>query len=237
MGCLYRLTFPSGKSYIGITRGDARSRFRVHCVDAKCGKTTSMVWKAIRKYGADSVKVETLVVCDKWDVLCELERRTIKLYATKAPHGYNMTDGGDGVVGFEITEEFRRKSGDSRRGKRNSQSHNDALRRANLGRNQSEETRAKLSRITKEAWRKGRFEGQSDRAKAQWQDPASREALLASRLGKRASEETRARMSAAQLARPRGPTGFKQSEETKARRLASFRATIDARHAARKEAA
>lgn len=54
MGCLYKLTFPDGKAYIGITTGTATERFSEHVYWARKGRTYC-VNAAIRKYGHDSV--------------------------------------------------------------------------------------------------------------------------------------------------------------------------------------
>ena len=59
---------------------------------------------AIRKYGAENFAVETLVIADDWEYLCDLERKAIQAYGTMAPGGYNLTVGGEGVVGRIHTE-------------------------------------------------------------------------------------------------------------------------------------
>lgn len=107
MGCLYKLTSPSGKSYIGITLKSLDDRWMGHkCEPAKRGK---ILHNAMRKYGHDSFKVECLVVAKDWTYLCALERRAIAGYGTLAPNGYNATIGGDGVIGLpdDIKEKHR----------------------------------------------------------------------------------------------------------------------------------
>lgn len=115
MGCLYRITMPSGKSYIGITSYTAEDRFAEHAYNAKRGLQRG-INRAIRKYGAESAKLETLVICDKWDYLVDLERRAIAAFGTKGAGGYNMTDGGEGPQGYKHTPESLRKMGDTHRG-------------------------------------------------------------------------------------------------------------------------
>jgi group I intron endonuclease len=103
MGCLYRITSPSGKCYLGITSKTAAERWTAHLQRTREGRSQALQ-KAIVKYGADAFTVETLVIADKWDYLCDLERKAIAAFNTKAPHGYNLTDGGEGIVGRVHTE-------------------------------------------------------------------------------------------------------------------------------------
>lgn len=93
MGCLYRIDFPNQKSYIGVTLKTANQRFQQHA------RANSRVGFAIRKYGADNTTIKTLVISDDAEYLYELETRAIAAYATRHPSGYNLTSGGEGVVG------------------------------------------------------------------------------------------------------------------------------------------
>lgn len=125
LGCVYRLTFPNGKAYIGITKRTAEKRFAAHVQYSVGKKRKFAVHSAILRFGADSVVVETLAFAP-WSELAALEIKAIAEHGTRAPNGYNLTRGGDGVVDFDdIT---RAKMGE-----------------ANIGRVPSAETRAKLS--------------------------------------------------------------------------------------------
>lgn len=104
MGCLYALDFPNGKRYLGISSKTAEERWQVHLMRVREGRAHALQ-NAIRKYGADNVKVSTLVVSDDWEYLCDLEKRAIVQFNTRVPHGYNLTAGGEGVVGNVLTEE------------------------------------------------------------------------------------------------------------------------------------
>ena len=99
MGTLYKLTSPSGKSYIGISSKTTEQRWAKHKEHALGKRDNGALYAALRKYGCDNFKVETLVICDKWDYLCDLEVKAIVAYGTKSPNGYNLTDGGEGVQG------------------------------------------------------------------------------------------------------------------------------------------
>ena len=124
MGVLYKMDFPNGKSYIGITVFDIRRRMREHRKLAELNKGFG-VHRAWRKYGEPRVTV--LAVLEN-DELYSTEMRAIAAYATKAPRGYNLTIGGEGAVGQIVSEETRQK-----------------LRAANLGKKHSEETKKKRS--------------------------------------------------------------------------------------------
>lgn len=114
MGCLYQLTFPNGKKYIGITMGKSMDRFREHVADARHGLERA-VHRAIRKYGAAKVLVKTLAESTSWQALQSWERGLIKAMRTFGD-GYNMTEGGDGALGYRHTKESLVKIGERHRG-------------------------------------------------------------------------------------------------------------------------
>mgnify|MGYP001388456711 CR=1 FL=1 len=89
-GCIYRLVFPNGKSYIGKTVNDPKIRWRQH----RSGSTRCpLVAKAIRKYGWVNVKTEVMLkVCSSQ--LNEYEIKFIEMYDTMVPRGYNLARGG-----------------------------------------------------------------------------------------------------------------------------------------------
>jgi hypothetical protein len=96
-GCLYRLTFPNNKAYIGISRHSLAWRLRRHRYSLAGGSDT-LLYRAWRKYGAAAIKAEVLVVASDIKYLHGLEVGAIAAYRTRNPLGYNMTAGGDGTV-------------------------------------------------------------------------------------------------------------------------------------------
>lgn len=113
MGCLYLATFPHGKSYVGITTQEPRQRFIDHLAAAGRLKRLkprggSLLHHAINKY-PDQVMFKVLVIADDWDFLCELERKAIVAFGTRKPHGYNLTEGGEGTPGFRMPPESRER--------------------------------------------------------------------------------------------------------------------------------
>jgi len=97
VGCLYVATSPSGKEYVGISRGTAVKRWKTHAYNAAKGSQCAL-HNAIRKYGSAAFSVRTLAVADDWAYLCLLEKSAIAAFATRAPNGYNLTEGGDGLI-------------------------------------------------------------------------------------------------------------------------------------------
>ena len=88
-------TSPSGKSYIGQARSDARHggdgfvRFRQHAWNEQ-----TAIHDAIQYYGIDNFKVTILVKAPD-NQLNMLERKLIDAYGTYGKWGYNQTSGGD----------------------------------------------------------------------------------------------------------------------------------------------
>lgn len=135
MGELYLLTFPNGKRYIGITSKTATRRRIVHMHHARKGRRGALQ-AAIRKHGA--FEMRTLLIASDWEYLCEMERRAIVAFETRSPAGYNMTDGGEGIVGVERTEEQRRRMSEARKGRFSGI-------RFGFGSRHSEESKAKIA--------------------------------------------------------------------------------------------
>lgn len=135
-----------GKMYVGQTVRTIEERFKEH---AK--RKTTLIGKAIRKYGAENFSIEVLKRCyskaelDAWEIFF------IAALKTRFPIGYNMTDGGEGSLGVERTAETRAKISAANTGKKhpNSPEHNAKIAAANTGRKASDKTRAILSAMRK----------------------------------------------------------------------------------------
>lgn len=89
-GLIYKLDFPSGKSYIGLTKQVLKDRLASHLSrSSKCPQ----VKKAIAKYGWSQVVVTVLVELPA-ALLPEYEKKFIDIFDTYR-RGYNATPGGD----------------------------------------------------------------------------------------------------------------------------------------------
>jgi hypothetical protein len=97
MGIIYKLTSPSGKSYIGQTKRTFNYRWQRHVQKAIANKDKHQCWalnNAIRKYGPDKFIKEVLLVCNDND-LNRYEIAAIGLYQSiDNRFGYNLTIGG-----------------------------------------------------------------------------------------------------------------------------------------------
>lgn len=190
---VYRITHLfNQKSYIGITNNPKR-RFNEHRYAARIGSMYP-IHAAMRKHGINQFEFEILFGSrDQKYIHEEMEKHFIIQYDSKK-HGYNCTDGGEGIQGY--TPEWI-----------------DKMRVA--GTQISKETRHKRSEAAKQQWadkekRKAthtaliaaaqdpeRRKGNAERAKARWADPAFRAKMQA----KYATPEQREKKRNASLAR------------------------------------
>lgn len=97
---LYRLTSPTGRQYIGVTRKPLELRVVQHIYHH------SVVGEALRKYGVKNFKIEVLVIGDE-DYIYKLEEKAIERFDTMIPQGYNLKGGGQ--RGCRYTKESRQK--------------------------------------------------------------------------------------------------------------------------------
>lgn len=185
MGCLYRLTSPSGKSYIGATSKTAEVRFLQHLRDARNPRTRRLIGRALEKYGASNFVIETLVVSNDMDYLKELEVRAITVFKTLWPKGgYNGCAGGNGAI--SITKEAERR------------------RLENMRRTMATpEYKDKQRTVQAIVWGKERRADRAEKIKLMWQDPAYRAHMVAIHTGKTQTQESKDKRRQAMLGRKR----------------------------------
>ncbi|WP_373083806.1 GIY-YIG nuclease family protein [Zhongshania sp.] len=145
MGIVYKITFPNGKSYIGITEEGLSRRIKRHINYARSDKPYALS-AAIRKYGEDSFGLEIIGSASTREELCRMEVEAIKKHKTMCPSGYNMTGGGDGSRGVSPNSETRRRISISLTGRTLSPSHRRAVGESQKGKTIPPETRAKMSK-------------------------------------------------------------------------------------------
>ena len=75
-----------------------------------------IIKQAITKYGIENFTKEYLAFCDTEEKLNWLEKLYIKKYKAREV-GYNLTDGGDGIIGYKHTEEDKIKIGKAGKGR------------------------------------------------------------------------------------------------------------------------
>jgi len=156
MGCVYLArNIVNGKCYIGKTVGALEQRKCVHLCQAKKYLYNSNFHSALRKYGFENFVWMKIYESENDEKLVEKEIYFIKKYKTKSPHGYNLTNGGDGLSGHNHTEKSKKKMSNSSMGNQNAVG---SIRSKEYLRKQSEshkgvhhtkETKEKMSRIRK----------------------------------------------------------------------------------------
>lgn len=102
----------NGKRYIGITRRELRIRIYNHIGSMNGGSRTKF-HNAMRKHGRDAFDFEIIEHCESYQHAKRAEQRLISEYCPE----YNLTKGGDGVLGYRATAETRRKQSLVRTGK------------------------------------------------------------------------------------------------------------------------
>jgi len=109
-GSIYKISFPNGKHYIGLTTS-LEQRTKEHKKNAKSG-SSKYLYKAIRKYNmVDNLELIEIDTADTKDELCEKEIQYIQEYNSyyMNGNGYNMTYGGEGTNGYVHTEEVKQR--------------------------------------------------------------------------------------------------------------------------------
>lgn len=155
-GALYRITFPNGKAYIGITSDFAR-RMKAHRSASR--NVDLPVCRAIAKHGWENVTREVLVV-GPYDYIRQLESAAIVAFNTRIPHGYNVSEGGEFApssapevrakisksnTGKTLTPERRAKNAESMRLKWQDPEYRAKTIAATIGNRRSDETKKKQS--------------------------------------------------------------------------------------------
>ena len=109
-GYIYKIPFPNGKIYIGLTKTSIEKRTREHKCYAKNEDYTFIVYKALRKYNMiETFELIVIDTADNQEELSEKEKAYIHFYNSYYVnrYGYNMTLGGEGTFGWVRTEEYR----------------------------------------------------------------------------------------------------------------------------------
>jgi len=142
-GIIYKVTnLINEKVYIGQTILKFKRRKQIH-------ENCKQGWyfnRAIRKYGKNNFEWGILEHCDSKEELDEMEFHYIKQYNTFGKNGYNLTYGGDGVIGYKHSEENKKKISNSNKGRIISIETRERMSEAQKNRSViSDETRMKMS--------------------------------------------------------------------------------------------
>lgn len=141
----------NGKQYIGITN-NLKMRWYRH---RKANGSSPALHSAILSYGIESFVFTHLMDVFNLEYAREIEQELILSKGTKAPNGYNLTDGGDGSLGVKQTNETRLKKSEAGKKRKHSNETRKKMSESRKGVAKpkfSEEHKAKLSEATKKYW-------------------------------------------------------------------------------------
>ncbi len=95
VSCVYKITGPTGKLYIGKTVVPLKVRLATHTC-AK-GRYSTHLTRALRKYGCNVFTIESVLI--GFESYClDMESKLISSYDTIRPRGYNICEGGKGFT-------------------------------------------------------------------------------------------------------------------------------------------
>ena len=163
----------NAKQYVGITK-NLKRRWSAHRTKSK---SSTLLKQAIKKYGVEFFVFTHIADAFDWESAQNIERMLIAEKNTKSPFGYNMTEGGEGTLGFQapnkgvpMSEEAKKKSSQSRLGKKSSDQSKKNQSVALKGMKKSEEHKAKIGAAQKgipcpQRGRKGRTHSEETKQK------------------------------------------------------------------------
>ena len=114
-GIIYKIVFPNGKHYIGLTTTSLKQRKNLHKSCIKNGNTECL-YNALRKYKMlNTFELIQIDTSNTREDLCEKEKKYIIFYNSyyRNKTGYNMTYGGDGGIGYVWPSKQKQKRSDA----------------------------------------------------------------------------------------------------------------------------
>lgn len=105
---IFKQSEPKRVRYVGLTSKGAHSRFRGHWKSVARGKKTKL-YNWMRKYGPGQVDIRVIQEYPTRDEVTQGERDWIAYYRSRGQADLNLTDGGEGILGFRHSDEYREK--------------------------------------------------------------------------------------------------------------------------------
>ena len=180
---IYLIRLNGEPKYVGYTKNTIHQRWEKHLSAARTG-WPQLLYRAIRKHGEQSFTIESIMEHEDAQYLRDvMEPKFIREFNTMANNGrgYNLTEGGEGSIGWTPSEETKKK-----------------ISKANTGKKRSEEVKNRLSELKKGVvpWMKGKSHSEEAKTKmsvAKKGKPSPKKG----KPGKPHSEETKRKMSEA----------------------------------------
>jgi group I intron endonuclease len=146
---IYQITnLINGKIYIGQSI-DIHKRWNEHRrLSKRIQQSHIPLNRAIERDGIENFRFDVLEVCEI-SKLDEKEIYWIEEKKSLAPNGYNLTEGGNGVKGFEMPQIGKDKLRIALTGRIRSKEHSENISKANKGKKRSEEFKRKISERNK----------------------------------------------------------------------------------------
>lgn len=114
---VYIHEFPNGKVYIGIT---SKSVYKRWGRNGSGYSGQGFVGRAISCYGWDNILHDIEAIDLTFEEACKMGKDLIAEYnSNDRRHGYNLTQGGEGVCGYHFSKETRSKMSDILKGEMN----------------------------------------------------------------------------------------------------------------------
>lgn len=134
--------------YIGKTERTAHRRLKRHLSECYLkGETHKERWLRKLQRAGKKPAIVALEECSDPAQLNETERKHIAYFRSQGARLTNATDGGDGIAGFSLSAETRERISRALKGKPKTAEHRKNVGLAQLGREFTEVTRAKLRAI------------------------------------------------------------------------------------------
>lgn len=140
-----------GKRYVGQTSQALHARWKRHQYPFP-HRRSSYLYNSIKKYGVENFEIKPLVIVGTKEDMDYYERELIRLWDLRNPDkGYNLTDGGGGMLGFKLTEETKQRMSEHIKTEEHRKKISDAKmgNKARLGLKHSEETKQLMSQKAK----------------------------------------------------------------------------------------
>ena len=138
---IYKITnLINGKTYIGQTIGSVENRWKRHCRENSGCPALS---RAIKKYGKDNFKIETIDTAKNQGELNKKEEYYVNNIDSMYPNGYNLREGGDATG--KLSNVVKTKMSISHTGKKHSSKTIDKISKSSQQRMSCKEFRKKLS--------------------------------------------------------------------------------------------
>lgn len=140
-----------GKRYVGQTSQPLQKRWNRHKSPMN-HRRSSYLFNAICKHGVDAFEINPLVIVGTKQEMDYYERELIRIWDLRNPEkGYNLTDGGGGMLGFKLSDETKSRMAAHVKTDEHRARISEAKlgNKSRLGMKHSEETKKRMSLVAK----------------------------------------------------------------------------------------